>query len=370
MKWHLHWVAVATAVGLMAACGGGSDEPTFSAVKVAGDSLADSGTFGLKFTVQGSAPTGKGSTPIWPELVAGDSDLALCPHYTQAGVSFTANAKCTNYAIGGGRINYFTAPTSPLAIPVQLQAMAAAGFAPYELVLVDGGGNDAADLIRAYLNAASDGGAAYAGVLRTLLDEATTNELLAKGAEGQAQAGGAYMQALAATFAGTIRTQLVAKGAARVAVLNMPDVTLTPLFRMVLASIAEAKGEAAATQLAQMFGSWAQAFNTRLASELQGAKGVSVVSFDATLKDMVARPAANGLTNVTTPACPATGIDGSGLPTYDFPTCTAAALSAQTPPAGATGGANWWQTYAFSDSFHPTPRGHEILADMVRGALR
>lgn len=370
MKWHLHWVAVAAAVGLMAACGG-SDQPTFSAVKVAGDSLSDSGTFGLKFTVQGSAPTGKGSTPVWPELVAGDSDLALCAHYTQAGAaSFTANAKCTNYAIGGGRINYFTAPTLPLSIPVQLQEMAAAGFAPYELVLVDGGGNDIADLIRAYLNAASDGGAAYAGMLRTLLGEATTNDLLAKGAEGQAQAGGAYMQALAATFASAIKAQLVAKGAARVAVLNMPDVTLTPLFGTVLASIATAKGEATATQLAQMFGSWVQAFNTRLASELQGAKGVSVVNFDATLKDMVARPAANGLTNVTTPACPATGVDASGLPTYDFPTCTAAALSAQTPPAGATGGADWWKTYLFSDSFHPTPHGHELLANMVRGVLR
>ena len=35
-----------------------------------GDSLADSGTFGLKFTVQGTAPTGAGSTAIWPERVA------------------------------------------------------------------------------------------------------------------------------------------------------------------------------------------------------------------------------------------------------------------------------------------------------------
>ena len=40
---------------LLAACGGG--DPPITSVKVMGDSLADSGTFGLKFTVQGSAPT-------------------------------------------------------------------------------------------------------------------------------------------------------------------------------------------------------------------------------------------------------------------------------------------------------------------------
>ena len=73
-----------------------------------GDSLADSGTFGLKFTVQGSAGTGAGSTPIWPELVAqevSDAD-ALCAYnrvnpLTQAA---TVQAGCTNYAVGGGRI--------------------------------------------------------------------------------------------------------------------------------------------------------------------------------------------------------------------------------------------------------------------------
>ena len=57
MKWHMHWVAAAAAVALMTACGGGGD-PEFTSVKVAGDSLADSGTFGVKFTVQGGAAMG------------------------------------------------------------------------------------------------------------------------------------------------------------------------------------------------------------------------------------------------------------------------------------------------------------------------
>jgi len=40
-----------------------------------------------------------------------------------------------------------------------------------------------------------------------------------------------------------------------------------------------------------------------------------------------------------------------------------------TPPAGATGGANWWQTYAFSDGFHPTPYGYQLLGQLVAKSL-
>ena len=58
------WSVVAAAC-MLAACGGGGSDTTPAArvtsVKVMGDSLADSGTFGYKFTVQGSAATGTGS---------------------------------------------------------------------------------------------------------------------------------------------------------------------------------------------------------------------------------------------------------------------------------------------------------------------
>ena len=67
-----------------------------------------------------------------------------------------------------------------------------------------GGGNDAADLIGAYLKAASDGGVAYKTVLGTVLDAATVNAALAAGPSGLAQAGGAYMKTLAAQCAATL----------------------------------------------------------------------------------------------------------------------------------------------------------------------
>jgi outer membrane lipase/esterase len=61
-------------------------------------------------------------------------------------------------------------------------------------------------------------------------------------------------------------------------------------------------------------------------------------------------------------------VGSDGLPTYNFATCTDAALSA-APPAGATGGANWWKTWAFSDGFHPTPYGHQLLAQLISRTL-
>lgn len=358
---------------LLAACGGGGSDTTPAApvtsVKVAGDSLADSGTFGYKFTVQGSAPTGVGSTPIWPERVATSYGQSLCAHYAFNGTAFSANAACTNYAVGGGRINNFTAPTSPVSITQQLKDLGNGGYSPSDLVLVDGGGNDAADLIGAYLKASSDSGQAYAALLGTLLPAATVNAALAGGATGQAQVGGAYMQALAQQFAGTIKANTTAKGAPRVAVLNAPGITRTPRFLMVLASISATRGAAAAAQAEALFDGWVQAFNAQLATSLAGDERVVVVDFYTSFKDQSTNPAQYQLTNTTTPACPATGVGTDGLPTYTFPTCTGTALSAMAPPAGASGGADWWKSYGFSDSFHPTPYGHQLVGQLVSRSL-
>ena len=88
------WVSLAAA-SLLVACGGGGADTSpvapIKTVKVMGDSIADSGTFGFKFTVQGSAPTGPASTPIWPELVASNYGSTLCPRYVSTGsaVSYT-----------------------------------------------------------------------------------------------------------------------------------------------------------------------------------------------------------------------------------------------------------------------------------------
>ncbi len=366
------WAAVAAAC-LLAACGGGGADTTplvsIAAVKVVGDSLSDSGTFGYKATVQGAAPTGPGSSPLWVERVAASYSQTLCAHYASSdGVSFTSNAGCSNHAVAGGRINNFTAPTSPASITQQLKDAGVAGYAASDLLLVDGGSNDAAALIGAYIRVGRDGGAAYKNVLGTVLDAATINAALAAGPTGLGQVGGAYMKALAAQFAATIKTNALDKGATHVAILNVPDITVTPRFKLVLDSVAAAQGAAAAAQAAALFDAWVQAFNAQLAASFAGDRRVVVVDFNDSSKDQSLRPAQYELTNITTPACPATGQGSDGLPTYTFATCTAAALSA-APPAGATGGADWWRHYAFADNFHPTPYVHQLMGQLVSRSL-
>ncbi len=385
IKWKLAALAAAVVV---AACGGGGSEPLASkvgitSVKVMGDSLADSGVFegipgfGRVFSVQGSSSE---PNTIWTERTASLLGTPqLCSFYKFTGATFIANPKagCTSYAVGGGRINNPAAAggeASPVSIVKQLKDAGAAGnYAAGDLLLIDGGGNDAADLVGAYLTAPTDGGAAYGALLASVLPPATVGATLA-GPNGAAVAGGLYMQALADKFYAAIKANALDKGAQRLAVLNAPGITNTPRFQLVLDSIAAASGggAAGATARAQaegLFRSWITAFNQQLASKTAGDTRITLVDFYKSFDDQVASPAQYGLTNVKTPACPITGVGTDGLPTYTFQTCTAAALSAQTPPAGATGGADWWKTYAFSDGFHPTPYGYQLLGQLVAKSL-
>mgnify|MGYP000411452473 FL=1 len=128
-------------------------------------------------------------------------------------------------------------------------------------------------------------------------------------------------------------------------------------------------GAAASAQVQGLLKAWLEAFNAQLAKRFAGNSKVVVVDFYTSFNDQVANPAQFGLTNAKNTVCPITGQGADGLPSYTFPTCTAAALSAQTPPAGATGGADWWKTYAFSDSFHPTPYGHQLVSQLVSRSL-
>ena len=62
------------ATGFLAACGGGDSatppapapKPQVKSIKVVGDSLSDSGTFGFKFTIQGNDSDGK-AFKVWTE---------------------------------------------------------------------------------------------------------------------------------------------------------------------------------------------------------------------------------------------------------------------------------------------------------------
>ena len=388
---HFRLAAAAAAVAILAACGGGGADPTsqragITSIKVMGDSLSDVGVFkgiptnGRIFSVQDSASE---PNTDWTERIAALLGIPqLCNFFKYTGAAaapFSMVPGCTSYAVGGGRINNFNPQTgagaSPFSITYQLQVASSAGnYKSTDLLLIDGGGNDAADLVGAYLNAAKDGGASYAAMTGTLIPAGTLVPMLASGQAGLAQVGGAYMVALADKFYASIKTSALDKGAERIVLLNTPGITNTPRFQMVLGGIAAAygggaTGAGARAQSETLFKSWVEAFNSRLATLVANEKRVVLVDFYTAFNDQIANPAQYGLTNVTTPACPITGMGSDGLPLYNFQTCTAAALSAMTPPAGATGGSNWWQTYAFSDGFHPTPLGYQLMSQLVAKSL-
>ena len=377
-SWKLSALAVAVAVTLTA-CGGGDDNNGdnplgITAVKVFGDSLSDSGTFqglpgvGRTFTVQGSR-----SEPnvLWVEHVTAAYGLAAqCPVYRFNGVAFARNSTpgCTNYAVGGGRISNPLAAggiAAPLSILRQLEDGANAGWSKTDLLIVDGGGNDAADLIGTYLGASRDKGVAYTALLSTLIPAQTLANVLA-GPNGAETAGALYMQALADTFANGVRTQALAKGAQQVVVANMPTITYTPRFQAVLDQVAGAAGggaagSAARAQAESLFQGWINAFNQRLSTSFGGEPRVRVFDFAGRFTDQMLHPGAWGVTNVTLPVCGGSGV--TAVPERNFADCTAAALSATPAPAGSPGGTNWWERYFFADGFHPTPYGHALMAN-------
>ena len=378
-SWKLSALAVAVAVTLTA-CGGGDDNNGdnplgITAVKVFGDSLSDSGTFqglpgvGRTFTVQGSR-----SEPnvLWVEHVTAAYGLAAqCPVYRFNGVTFARNSTpgCTNYAVGGGRISNPLAAggiAAPLSILRQLEDGANAGWSKTDLLIVDGGGNDAADLIGTYLGASRDKGVAYTALLSTLIPAQTLANVLA-GPNGAETAGALYMQALADTFANGVRTQALAKGAQQVVVANIPTITYTPRFQAVLAQIEGAAGAQARAQSEALFKGWISTFNQRLAANFGGEPRVQVIDLASRFADQVTNPARYGLSNATLPVCGAEWI--TVVPHRPLGECTAAALSATTPPPGAPTGASWWQRFMFSDGFHPTPYGHQLFAEQVMDVL-
>lgn len=379
---HLLGVVVA-ALALLAGCGGGDDpapsKVAISRVVVAGDSLADVGTFGgVKFTVQNSADPVNGF-PIFPQVVAqGFGINSQCNFFVFTGATFAPNSRagCTNFAIGGGRIrnpDRQGGQGAPQSVVFQLAAAAQAvggAYAPTDLVLVDGGGNDSGDLLAAFLGAASGpaGVANYQVFLAQQLDPATIAATLPQ-ANGAATAAVLYMRKLADTYYAAVKASALDKGATHVAVLDMPDITLTPRIQAVLAQVSQANGggangAAAAASVQGLVRQWTNAFNAQLRADVGADARVAVVPFNADFTEEVGNPVDFGLSNVNTAACAAVGVTFFNTPT-DAARCTSAALDASAP--GLAPG--WWQSFTFSDGFHPTPFGHRLLAASVNRAL-
>ncbi len=371
---------------LLTACGGsggGSHDsapstPGISAkpvIKVFGDSLMDSGTFGFKVTIQNSDK----SRPfeILPEKIANSLGAStLCPYFNFAVTGYVPNPVCTNYAVSGGRIN--TRGDTNAAIdtsnPASILNQIAVGspfLAPSDIVIVDGGANDIADLSAGYVGAITpDGLATFTRKLSTMLPAATVATLVTSTPTTATlnTASGAYVQALAQLMVQSINDKILARGVRKVVVINVVDITATPLFAGVMDAAGATQGSAQRKAVQTAIQTWTHLFNATLSSNLSSSR-VLVVDLNSQFTQFLAQPAQYGLTNTTTPACPKVdgGLDLAGLPSLSQPAtvlaCNTSNMSSRIP-VGETS-PNWWQSYAFSDDFHPTPALHGLLGSFV-----
>ena len=378
-----HWqfgALAAAAAFFIAGCGGGSgltganEGPVAKRVIMFGDSLSDLGTytpatqiplgqaagvppfFGGKFTnnmhTGYTAASNSSISNTWVEWVASRVGVPITPAevgFITTRVPCPAAASlpgsCTGYAQGGSRVtdpNGIGKSSGALTIPMVAQIAShntrtvtgfRTGFDADDIVFVWGGNNDAF----AQFGAAGTIGPAAA----------VTN-----------------MQTAATELANLVKNEILAKGATRVAVLNLPDAAKTPGF----AGSPYTDGQRALlTQLSAEF-------NTTLTAALAGtaARVVDARAFNA---DVYANPSKFGITNVTTPVCDAAKVstltggrvtDGSSL---FCNTASATALSSLPAPlntiVNTQRAGTSTSTYAFADGVHPTTGAHKVLSDFV-----
>ncbi|MBA4176206.1 MAG: hypothetical protein C0505_06560 [Leptothrix sp. (in: Bacteria)] len=342
------------ASGLLFGCGGSDDPPapakiTYTKLVSFGDSLSDVGTYATP-TLVGATGGGKytvnsAGVQLWIDRVATAAKVpAVCA--AQRGLNSVGpfagfasptvnNAGCYGYAQGGSRVtnrvgpgNVATLPAATsgalgqLTVPVVTQIsnhLTAVGgsFAGTDLVTVLAGANDL------FMQVATVQATVAAGGNATAAGQAATVAMGTAGGE----------------LAAYIKSLIVGKGAKRVVVVGIPDVSVTP------DSLAQPQSSRDLVQLL------AFTFNAQLQFGLQGVAEVLYVDGYTAIQGWTRNPGSVGLSNVTTPAC-----NPALAPTSLL--CTAA-----TTISGDT------SKYLFADGVHPTPYGHELFGKTVIDAL-
>jgi outer membrane lipase/esterase len=284
-----------------------AQQAPFSQTVFFGDSLTDSGHFrpaligliGPNGALIGKFTTNPGL--VWSEQLAA--------YY---GTDATSdNQGGTNYAVGGALAG--TDSVGGLGAIPSLQSQ-----------------------VGAYL--AANGGEADANALYTVWGGANDMFTIADPATAPAVIGGAV------TAEAGVVGALEAAGAQYVLVANLPDLGLTPAARAG-GAVGMAQGTALAT-----------AYNDALFGALASAN-LPVIPVDAFhfLQEVVADPAAYGLSNVTTPGClaqPAPAGDSSLF-------CNPASF---VDPSVAG-------SYLFADGIHPSTAAHAMLAQLAESMI-
>ena len=206
--------------------------------------------------------------------------------------------------------------------------------------LTDAGNNGYTNAIA---NAAAlDSAAALAGL-------ATADANAAGAAAGATYATGtgagialANMSTAGKELADAVKSML-ANGAKKIVVLNVPDASKTPY------------GVSAGPQQQPLILAMTQSFNTRLKAELAGVSGVLFIDAFAENQKQFAMPSQFGLSNVSDKVCK---VDSVTNPSGSSLFCN---------PSNVIAGDT--SRYLFADGVHPTPYGHKLLAQFVNKEL-
>jgi outer membrane lipase/esterase len=364
------------AAAFLAACGGneaGNQTPrvAFAQMVNFGDSLSDVGTYDVGFVAASGGGhysiNGVGATGLlyvnWTEFLAAQLQLPQ-PCAAETGLDTipgvipgaapvtpvfhnTGTAPCYSYAQGGSRVTNPVGPGNKLLFDATNQSTYSNAIGQLTIPVVT--------QIAEHLTA--NGGAFKSTDLVTVL--AGGNDLFIDLATFEATTAGGGDPTLAATAAVTamatagaqlavqVNTQILAKGATHVVVVNLPDVSLTPLGIGL-----GAQGQGLILQMAQ-------AFNGALASGLTASDSLLVVDAFTASQDQAANAAQYGLTNVTSPACDLVKASGTSL------LCSKATLISALTPTDLTQPATAANGYEYADTVHPTPYGYRLLAELV-----
>jgi outer membrane lipase/esterase len=368
MKHIKHIISASLAALLLASCGGGGGTATSSAVSYSslvtfGDSLSDAGTMKagvIANTLGGGRWTiNEPGNKIWVDLIAAQLGLSTpCPALsvnsfltvTVAPIQ-TPQPACTNYAQGGSRVTnpvgpgnagllpdaegVLGQPTTPVVTQIanHLAKNPAGKFTGTELVTVLAGGNDAFRLVATtpFTNSVV---AVLTASGFTLSQASATQVVSGQVVTAMGQAG--------AELGGYIKNQIIANGAKKVLVVNLPNFGAIP---------ATVSREATTPGSIALGTAMSQEFNKQLTNVLKGLPEVLIVDYYTELTKITSDAsyrAQVGVTNSTSAACATNSLDGRSL------VCNLTNLAVANP-AG----------YAFADDAHPTPLGHKLLAQKV-----
>lgn len=356
-------LAAAAAALILVACGGGDDGPVFSYDKVVvfGDSLSDGGTYRVGTVLAAGGGrwiiNGVPGSEMWVERVASQLGLVRpCPAETGllpnlggavVGEAVAARPGCFNYAQGSARI---TNPLGPNSVALQSIPDANNGGAPTQTLGLMA--KPIASQMAAHLTAA---GGNYTGKeLVTVLAGANDvfMELAFIGtALGAANPAGAVanMAAHGTALGNLVKSQVVARGAKRVLVINVPYVSGTPYARGLEVLQPGTNG---------LIDQMVNAFNAALAASLNNVPEVRLGNIYAESLDQFNNPGNFGVSNRDAVACGPNALSNPpGSPG------TALVCNGTNVITGNV------SRYQYADDVHPTPYGHQLIAEFAQRQL-